>query len=152
MSAIASPSTNRRLISGWAATALVWAALMFTLPGKETIPFHFIWIGLAVVYGFTRWPARDMVAALVVVATVTGVILVHHAAQGFIGWEETAEVPLMAALFGVMVWHVRRRNHALAEVSAHTNAHAQQTIRTVALQRAGDKWKVCDAGVGAGVK
>lgn len=43
-------------------------------------------------------------------------------------------------------------DRALAEVSAHTNAHAQQTVRTVALQRAGDKWKVCDAGVGAGVK
>ncbi|CAM3952408.1 hypothetical protein [Smaragdicoccus niigatensis] len=43
-------------------------------------------------------------------------------------------------------------DRALAEVSAHTNAHAQQTVRTVALQRAGDKWKVCDAGVGAGTK
>jgi two-component system OmpR family sensor kinase len=89
---------------------------MFILPGQETVPFHFIWIGLALVYGFTRWQRAGMVTAMIVVTVVTGAILSHHAAQGYIGWEETAEVPLMAALFGMMVWHVHRRNEALADV------------------------------------
>jgi signal transduction histidine kinase len=116
MSAIASPTTNRLLIGGWAAAAALLAALMWLEPGKETVPFHFIWIGLALVYGFTRWPLGAMVSSLLLVTAVTGVILGHHAAEGVIPWEETTEVPLMMAVFGVMVWHVSRRNQALLEV------------------------------------
>jgi signal transduction histidine kinase len=116
MWATASPSTNRLLVGGWAVAAAGWAVLMYLMPGQETVPFHFIWIGLALVYGFTRWRLAGMVTAVVLVTAVTGYILCHHAAQGYIGWEETAEVPLMASTFGVMVWHVNRRNLALAEV------------------------------------
>lgn len=116
MSVIASPTVNRLLIGGWAAAAALLAALMWLTPGKETVPFHLIWIGLALVYGFTRWPLGAMVSSLLGVAAVTGVILVHHAADGAIAWEETTEVPLMMAVFGVMVWHVSRRNQALLEV------------------------------------
>jgi two-component system OmpR family sensor kinase len=115
MSAIASSTVNRLLIGGWAVAAVFWSALMWIAPGKETVPFHFIWIGLALVYGFTHWRTAEMVAALVGVAAVTGFIMVHHASQGQIGWEETSEVPLMMAVFGVMVWHVRRRNLAVTE-------------------------------------
>jgi len=57
-----------------------------------------------------------MTVALVAVAAVTGAIMVHDAASGWIGWEETAEVPLMSALFVVQVWHVRRRQQALADL------------------------------------
>ncbi|MDT4994625.1 MAG: two-component system, OmpR family, sensor kinase [Actinoplanes sp.] len=126
MSAIASFRTNRILIGGWTAAAVIWAALMFLMPGEETVPFHFIWICLALVYGFTRWPVPGMVAAVVAVTLVTGLILCHHAAQGRIGWEETAEVPLMAALFGVMVWHVQRRNQALNEVRRMADAERRR--------------------------
>jgi signal transduction histidine kinase len=116
MWATASSSTNRLLVGGWAVAAALWSALMYVMPGQETVPFHFIWIGLALVYGFTRWKAAGMVISLALVTAVTGYILCHHAAQGQIGWEETAEVPLMASLFGVMVWHVNRRNVAVGEV------------------------------------
>jgi signal transduction histidine kinase len=116
MWATASSSTNRLLVGGWAVAAALWSVLMYVMPGQETVPFHFIWIGLALVYGFTRWKAAGMVISLALVTAVTGYILCHHAAQGQIGWEETAEVPLMASLFGVMVWHVNRRNVAVGEV------------------------------------
>jgi hypothetical protein len=33
-------------------------ALMFVMPGKETIPFHFVWISLALVYGLQPWSMR----------------------------------------------------------------------------------------------
>jgi signal transduction histidine kinase len=89
---------------------------MYTMPGQETVPFHLIWIGLAMVYGFTRWRPLGMVTALVLVTVGTGLILAHHAYVGEIRWEETTEEPLMAALFGVMVWHVHRRNQALDRV------------------------------------
>jgi signal transduction histidine kinase len=126
MLAIASFRTNRILIGGWTVAAVIWAALMFLMPGEETVPFHFIWIGLALIYGFTRWPVPGMIAAMVTVTLVTGLILCHHAAQGRIGWEEIAEVPLMAALFGVMVWHVQRRNQALNEVRRMAGAERRR--------------------------
>ncbi|MGC9669577.1 sensor histidine kinase [Planosporangium sp. 12N6] len=126
MWAIASPSTERLLVGGWVAAATLWAALMYLMPGQETVPFHFIWIGLALVYGFTRWRPAAMVTALALVTGVTGYILCHHAAEGHIGWEETTEVPLMAAIFGVMVWHVNRRNQALAEVRRLADAERRR--------------------------
>jgi signal transduction histidine kinase len=126
MWATASPSTNRLLVGGWAVAAVFWAARMYVLPGQETVPFHFIWIGLALVYGFTRWRPAGMVTALAVVTVVTGYILCHHAALGQIGWEETAEVPLMASIFGVMVWHVNRRNLAVAEVKRLAEAERRR--------------------------
>ena len=116
MWATSSPLTSQRLIASWAALAIVCAALMYAVPGQETVPFHLIWIGLALVYGFSRWRASAMVIMLLLVTTVTGGILIHHAEAGYIRWEETTEEPLMTALFGVMVWHVNRRNQALTQV------------------------------------
>ena len=106
----------RVLIPAWAAFAGINLWLMFLLPGRETIPFHLIWFSLALVYGAVPWGLRTMVAALAVVTVVTYVALRHHADAGYIGEEELAEVPLMAAIFLAMVWHVRRRQAALAEM------------------------------------
>jgi signal transduction histidine kinase len=89
---------------------------MWMLPGSETIAFHFVWISLALVYGFTSWRIGWMIVALVAVVVSTGAILVHHAAIGEIRWEETTEEPLMTAIFVVMVWHVHRRQQLLREV------------------------------------
>jgi two-component system, OmpR family, sensor kinase len=111
-----SARTNRLLVGLWVTSAVVNVALMYCMPRCETVPFHLVWIGLSIVYGFTRWRPVAMVAALFAVAAVTGVIMVHDAAGGWIGWEETAEVPLMSALFVIQVWHVRRRQQALADL------------------------------------
>jgi len=116
MSATRSPFTNRTLVAGWAAFAALNVALMWLVPGQETVPFHLVWISLALVYGFTSWRTPWMVVALVSVTLATGVVLIHHAAAGDIRWEETTEEPLMAAIFVVMVWHVHRRNVLLREV------------------------------------
>ncbi|SCG77100.1 sensor histidine kinase [Micromonospora inositola] len=117
MSGIDSSRNDRLFLAGWALTAVVNSYLMYVLPGKETIPFHLVWIGLSVVYGLTFWRPIVMAAVLAAVALTTGYILVHHASVAAIGWEETTEVPLMAAVFGVMVWHVRRRQQMVAEVA-----------------------------------
>jgi two-component system OmpR family sensor kinase len=114
MLAIGSSRTNRLLILGWSLTALVNVYLMYLLPGGETIPFHLVWIGLSIIYGFTTWRPIGMVVVLGAVALTTGYILAHHAEAGEIGWEEVSEVPLMSAVFVVMVWHVHRRQQALA--------------------------------------
>ncbi|MDT5034936.1 MAG: two-component system, OmpR family, sensor kinase [Micromonosporaceae bacterium] len=116
MWATPSPSTNRLLVVGWAVFAGLNVVGMYLLPGQETIPFHFVWISLALVYGFTSWRTSWMVIALAGVVLTTGPILAHHAQTGVIRWEETTEEPLMATLFGVMVWHVHRRQILLREV------------------------------------
>jgi len=131
MSDTASSRTERLLLLCWIVSAVVNVWLMWTLPGAETIPFHLVWIGLSIIYGFTTWRVLGMSLVLAGVAVSTAVILIHHAAAGQIGWEETSEVPLMSALFVVMVWHVRRRQQALGEVARladieHRRADAQQ--------------------------
>jgi signal transduction histidine kinase len=100
----------------WFAFACVNFVLMFRFPGAETIPFHFIWLSLALVYGLAPWRLRTMVVALAVVGVATFAALVHHAHAGYIAYEEVTEVPLMSAIFLAMVWHVRRRQVALHEV------------------------------------
>ncbi|MEU5941052.1 HAMP domain-containing sensor histidine kinase [Micromonospora sp. NPDC047548] len=117
MSDIDSSRNDRLFLGGWALTAVVNSYLMYVLPGKETVPFHLVWIGLSVVYGLTTWRPIVMAAVLAAITLTTGYILVHHASVAAIGWEETTEVPLMAAVFGVMVWHVRRRQQMVAEVA-----------------------------------
>jgi signal transduction histidine kinase len=112
----ASPSTNRQLLVGWALFAGLNVVLMWVLPGQETVPFHFVWISLALVYGFTSWRTSWMVVALIAVVATTGPMLAHYAQIGVIRWEETTEEPLMAGIFGVMVWHVYRRQLLLREV------------------------------------
>jgi signal transduction histidine kinase len=110
------PPLSRVLIPAWAVFAAINLALMFLIPGGETVPFHLVWFSLALVYGLAPWRLRTMVIALLAVAASTAVALVHHAQAGYIRIEETTEVPLMTAIFLAMVWHVRRRQAALQEV------------------------------------
>jgi signal transduction histidine kinase len=117
MLAIDSLRTERLLFGGWCVTAVLNLGLMWILPGKETVPFHLVWIGLSIVYGLMTWRLVPMTLVLIAVAVSTGYILIHHAQLGAIGWEETTEVPLMSAVFVVMVWHVRRRQQMVAEVA-----------------------------------
>jgi signal transduction histidine kinase len=117
MSATGSSLSRRVLFTCLAFGGLVNLWLMYILPGGETIPFHLVWIGLSAIYGLTTWRLLPMVAVLAIVAICTGYVLIHHAAMGEIRWEEVTEVPLMTALFVVMVWHVQRRQHMVAEVA-----------------------------------
>ncbi len=49
----------------WVAFAAANYAAMIAWPSWETIPFHFVWISLTLLYGFRVWPLR---ATLVVLA------------------------------------------------------------------------------------
>jgi len=122
MSDTALSPVNRWLFLGWAIFAAVNTALMFALPGQETIPFHFVYISMALVYGFQPWLLRKTYAILGLVAVTTGTALAWHVKNNVIGWEETAEIPLMAVLFLVMVWHVRRRVAAIREARRYADS------------------------------
>ena len=122
MSDTALSPVNRWLFAGWVIFAAANTAMMFVVPGQETIPFHFVYISMALVYGFQPWPLRRTYAALGLVAVTTGAALVWHVKNNFIAWEETAEIPLMALLFLVMVWHVRRRVAAIREARRYADS------------------------------
>src|SRR5262245_4060623 len=122
MSDTASSPANHWLFPGWVIFAAANTALMFALPGQETIPFHFVYISMALVYGFQPWLLRKTYAILGLVAVTTGTALAWHVKNNVIGWEETAEIPLMAVLFLVMVWHVRRRVAATREARRYADS------------------------------
>ncbi len=84
---------------------------MVLLSGGDggTIPFHFIWVSLTIVYGFTVWAVRPTVVVLAVVVAATTAAILLEVGEGPTRPDELAEVPLMAAMFVAMVWHARRR-------------------------------------------
>ena len=89
---------------------------MLRYPDWETIPFHFIWISLTLVYGFRVWGREATAFVLSTVIAVTGVLIFLDALNGSQLWGELFEVPLMSCMFLAMVWHATRREAALGEV------------------------------------
>jgi signal transduction histidine kinase len=97
----------------WFAFAGANLAAMILWPSWETIPFHFIWISLTLVYGFRVWEPRSTGVVLGLVIAGTGSLILSDAYSGSQLWGELFEVPLMSAMFLAMVWHARRRQDAL---------------------------------------
>ncbi len=100
----------------WGLFAAANVTVIVLLTKWETIPFHLVWVSLTLVYGFRRWRLRTTVAVLSVVCAVTGAALLWTITRGHERLDEMAEVPLMAAMFVAMVWHVQRRQTAMEEV------------------------------------
>ncbi len=94
-----------------------------------TVPFHFIWIGLSLLYGWRVWGLRATIWALVTVIALTAAALTIDVAVDDQAPDELTEIPLMATVFVVMVWYVRRNIAAKEEirrVSEHNLALLQQ--------------------------
>src|SRR5581483_5755579 len=106
----------------WGAFALANWVAMGLWPDWETIPFHFVWISLTLVYGFRVWEPRLTWSVLSVVILATGASIMSDAFKGLQLWGELFEVPLMSAMFLAMVWHARRRLeavHAAEQIGEH---------------------------------
>jgi signal transduction histidine kinase len=97
----------------------------------ETVPFHFIWISLTLLYGFRVWSTRPTAWVLAAVMATTFAAIswdVFHGAQTA---DELNEVPLMAAMFWMMVWHAQRRLAADTE----RDLVSEENARLLATQR-----------------
>jgi signal transduction histidine kinase len=105
----------------WLAFALANLLAMIRWERWETIPFHFIWVSLTLVYGFRVWRPGSTALTLGFVVVSTGVLILIDAANGSQEWGELFEVPLMSAMFLAMVWHARRRQEALAIAEGHSS-------------------------------
>jgi two-component system OmpR family sensor kinase len=112
----------------WALFAVANVEVMFMLDHWQTVPFHFIWVSLTILYGFRLWKPWPTAIVLAAVMVTTGTALAHAAFSHHHGVDELTEVPLMAAMFLAMVWHARRRQvavDALAEASAREREFAR---------------------------
>ncbi len=138
-------------VAWWAFVAVnAWGMLL--LREWATVPFHFIWIGVSLMYGWRVWSMKATALSLAVIVVVTGLPLVDDVLHGYQDPDELTEIPLMSAVFLVMVLYVRRRvaaqqeteriaghNLALLEQSrtlVQNASHALRTPLTIALGHA----------------
>ena len=111
--------------AAWIAFSIANLVAMLVFPDWETVPFHFIWVSLTVLYGFRVWSlGRTSITLIAVIITTATFILidVSREAQPI---DEITEVPLMSAMFLAMVWHARRRQSAMEEMRRVYEANAR---------------------------
>ena len=137
------------LFAPWLLFAAACAVMMGLWPGEETVPYHLGYAAFALAYGLDVWTLRRALAGLTGYTVATGAVLVQRAASGVVAWEETSEIPMMLLIMLLMVWHVRRRQESLAEVTrmavterersrarellARMTSHEMRTPVTIAL-------------------
>jgi signal transduction histidine kinase len=119
---------QRLLASGW--LDVVWVAFaaanlvaMALVPQWETVPFHFIWVSLTLVYGYRVWESFQTALALTAVVAFTGVLLTYDVVRQGELVDELTEVPLMASMFMAMVWHAQRRRSAMEDLRQVSDAN-----------------------------
>jgi signal transduction histidine kinase len=95
--------------AAWVVFSMLNLAAIVIFSRWETVPFHFIWISLTLLYGFRVWATRPTLWVLGMVVATTFAAIGWDVRIGAQSVDELNEVPLMAAMFWLMVWHARRR-------------------------------------------
>lgn len=98
---------------------------MFMTPTWETVPFHFIWVSLILLYGFRLWRVETTLWVLAAIILFTGAALLVDIRRGSQPVAELTEVPLLSVMFLTMLWHARRRLAMLAEMRRVSDANLQ---------------------------
>jgi len=145
----------RQLASAWSGQAFTWTrsswvdiawvafvainlVAMRLLPAWQTVPFLAIWVSLTVIYGFRLWRIQPTILTLAAVTIATGGIIGVQVLKGQQDADYLAEVPLIALMFLVMVWHGRRRLAATEERLAamdEVQRVSQENLRLLKQQR-----------------
>jgi len=107
----------------WVAFALANLVAMALAPEWETVPFHFIWVSLTLLYGYRVWGPSVTAAVLAAVVLSTGGLLVYDVMRSSQLTDELTEVPLMGAMFLAMVWHAQRRRSAMEDLRRVSDAN-----------------------------
>jgi len=107
-------------------------------PAWGTVPFLAIWVSLTVIYGFRFWRLQPTILTLAAVTLATGGIIGVQVLKGEQDADYLAEVPLVALMFLVMVWHGRRRFAATQErltAMEQVQRISQENVRLLEQQR-----------------
>ncbi len=136
------------LIRRWCRSSwvdLVWVgfvglnlAAMRLLPAWQTVPFLAIWVSLTAIYGFRLWRLQPTILTLAAVTLATGGVIGVQVLKGQQDADYLAEVPLVALMFLVMVWHGRRRLAATEDRLAaleEVQRVSQENLRLMKQQR-----------------
>ena len=115
---------RNRIEIAWGVFCLANLAAMALSPSWETIPFHFIWTSLTILYGFRVWRSGSTLAVLVAICLSTGSLILVDAENGDQAWGELFEVPLMSMMFLAMVWHARRHQAATDTIACQARERA----------------------------
>jgi len=122
----------------WVVFVTLNLVAMRVLPAWQTIPFLAIWVSLTVIYGFRLWRIQPTILTLAAVTIATGGIIGVQVLKGQQDADYLAEVPLIALMFLVMVWHGRRRLAATEERLAameEVQRVSQENLRLLKQQR-----------------
>ena len=125
------PYSPRVLEVGWVVFSAFNLVAIFWFANWETVPFHFIWISLTLLYGFRAWPALPTMWILGAVMLTTAAGIGLDIWRGSEPLQELTEVPLMAAVFVAMAWHAHRKQAA----DRSHRAISEQNVRLMATQR-----------------
>jgi signal transduction histidine kinase len=113
----------------WAGFVVVMVAAMLLVRHQMTIPYHFIFVSFTLLYGFRLWSPGVTLAVLLLLTAVTGGIFLDTYLAGDVALDELAEVPLMPAIVGAMVWHAHRSaaaRHRLEELATLESSRLQR--------------------------
>ena len=132
-----------RVEIGWWVFVLLNVAGILIFREWATVPFHFIWISLSLLYGWRVWATRATSVVLAMIIIVTGFSLGADVMSGDQAADELTEIPLMSAVFAAMVLFVRRSVTAREEIgrvyehdvvllqyARHLIRHASHIVRT----------------------
>ncbi len=117
------PTRERWIDIAWVLFSVANLAAMQAFPEWETVPFHFIWVSLTLLYGFRVWKTQPTLTVLACVMVTTGTFIWVDVRRGLQPLDELTEVPLMAAMFLAMVWHAQRRKTAMDETERISTAN-----------------------------
>jgi signal transduction histidine kinase len=105
-----------RVDIAWVIFILLNLLAMRLVPAWQTVPFLIIWLSLTALYGFRLWHLGSTLLTVVTVTLATGGLIGWQVLRGKQDADYLAEVPLLALMFVVMVWHSRRRVSAMEQM------------------------------------
>src|SRR5580700_4662268 len=109
----------------WLVLWVTGLAAILVFEHWEAVPFHLIWVGFALLYGFRIRRAAPTFWVLTAMVVTTFAAIGVDVARGAQPADELTEVPLMAAMAWVMMWHARRRHAADAESARVSQENAR---------------------------
>ncbi len=152
-SGLSAPERPDRVASGWRRAAhwargywldILWVGFVLLNllamrldPDWGTGPFLAIWISLTAIYGLRLWRLQPTILTLAAVTLATGGILLVQTIKGQQDADYLAEVPLIALMFLVMVWHGHRQVAAMEDKLAAMEAVqrvSQENLRLLTQQ------------------
>src|SRR3954453_10763642 len=113
MSGTASRLRSHRLEVAWGAFSTANFAVLVWLFNYQTVPFHFVWVSLTLLYGARVWGPKVTLLVLSCVCLASTLTLGYAVYNGGTSIDELTEIPLMSAMFLATVWYARRRESAL---------------------------------------